>query len=113
MGVCWSGNTDFDEKKSGFPYLLAAKMSARLWRRRTDHNVVVFVVHETKDMDNEGMLEYADELKGVGANVELVDAGDAKIILSYILLYYYIYYLILSAKSPISYGLIGSIRVDA
>ena len=40
MAVCFSGNTHY-YGKGRFPYLLAAQLSTRLWREKTDYEVSV------------------------------------------------------------------------
>ena len=76
MSVCWSGNTQFYNKKY-FPYKLAAELSAKLWRNLTDHAIVVQVIYNELDEGSPKLTTYLDELQATGARVEAVsvDSG--------------------------------------
>ncbi len=47
MSVCWSSNVQIHNKEN-FPYTLAAELSVNLWRTKTDHSVMVQVVHDVR-----------------------------------------------------------------
>ena len=49
MGLCWSSNTKYHDKKN-FPYREAAPLSIRLWTRMAEAKVIILIVYSEESV---------------------------------------------------------------
>ena len=64
MGLCWSSNTEYHDKKN-FPYREAAPLSIQLWRRIAKARVILQIVYSEESVPS-GLGRY----KGKNATLE-------------------------------------------
>eukprot|EP00094_Tigriopus_californicus_P007641 TCALIF_07358-PA protein Name:"Protein of unknown function" AED:0.13 eAED:0.13 QI:0/0.5/0.33/0.66/1/1/3/141/377 len=72
--VCWSENTDL-HGKSGYPYLLAVKLSSKLWRDQAGVSMVIQVIYNSKDATNETLKSYITDLINDGNVVYAIESN--------------------------------------
>ena len=77
MGLCWSANTEYHDKKN-FPYREAAPLSIRLWMKLAGARVIIQIVYSEESVPR-SLEKYKERLESLGGGgavvVKLVRAG--------------------------------------